>query len=132
MTTYTAADVRAIYRKYPHALTAELTDEQAAMIASVWEEIDAAIPDIYNDNDEFNHFEGLRINAARIIDGTKTLERLIENEKSLAGTFLFSCDSTNVAIIASKAMGVDVNLITHHVAMRRAHILKCVKTPSLD
>ena len=37
MTTYTAADVRAIYRKYPHALTAELTDEQAAMIASVWE-----------------------------------------------------------------------------------------------
>lgn len=124
--------MRAIYRKYPHSLTAKLTDEQAAIIASVWEEIDATIPDVYNDSDEFNHFEGLRINAARIIDGTQTLERLIENERRLAGTYLFSCDSTNVAIIASKAMGVNVNLSIHHVAMRRAHILKCVKTPSLD
>lgn len=39
MTTYTADDVRAEYEKHPNTFSADLTDEQATTIASLWNTI---------------------------------------------------------------------------------------------
>lgn len=49
MTTYTAADVRETYKHNSDTLTADLTDEQATTIASLWTMIEEDLINAYKD-----------------------------------------------------------------------------------
>ena len=133
---YTAADVRALYKRYSDKLTAKLTDEQANLIASVWAAIDESVAHAYESNegsdaDAFNHFLNLAIIAARIIDGTLTLNELIKTENRLAGATIFAYSATDTAMFTLKAMGEDTSQAFHQVKESRATARKSIEAASL-
>lgn len=133
---YTADDVRALYKRHSDKLTAKLTDEQANLIASVWATIDESVAHAYEDNggdntDAFNHFLNLAIIAARIVDGTLTLDELIKTENRLAGAMIFAYSATDAAMFTLKAMGEDTSQAFHQVKESRAITRKSIEAASL-
>ena len=133
---YTADDVRALYKRHFDGLTAKLTDEQADLIASVWETIDESVAHAYEDSKgddtgAFNHFLNLAIIAARIVDGTLTLDDLIKTENRLAGAMIFAYSATDAAMFALKAMGEDTSQAFHQVKESRAITRKSIEAASL-
>lgn len=50
MTMYSADDVRAEYEKHPNTFSADLTDEQATTIASLWNTIKASVLKRYDED----------------------------------------------------------------------------------
>lgn len=133
---YTADDVRALYKRHFDGLTAKLTDEQADLIASVWETIDESVAHAYEDSEgddtgAFNHFLNLAIIAARIVDGTLTLDDLIKTENRLAGAMIFAYSATDAAMFALKAMGEDTSQAFHQVKESRAITRKSIEAASL-
>lgn len=133
---YTADDVRALYKRHSDKLTAKLTDEQANLIASVWATIDESVAHAYEDNgsddtDAFNHFLNLAIIAARIVDGTLTLDELIKTENRLAGAMIFAYSATDAAMFTLKVMGEDTSQAFHQVKESRAITRKSIEAASL-
>lgn len=133
---YTADDVRALYKRHSDELTAKLTDEQANLIASVWATIDESVAHAYEDNggddtDAFNHFLNLAIIAARIVDGTLTLDELIKTENRLAGAMIFAYSATDAAMFTLRAMGEDTSQTFHQVKESRAITRKSIEAASL-
>lgn len=129
MTTYTAADVRAEYETHPDAFNADLTDEQATTIASLWNTIKASVLKRYDEDsiDASFRFTNLAITAAHIIDGTLTVEELIEDEKNFIDALNFVCGMTDVAIFASQEMGVDIKPMRQQVELNREIAIGLIK-----
>ena len=129
MTIYTADDVRAEYKAHPDVLSANLTDEQATMIASLWSKFKVSVLNFHDDDSITATFQftNMAITAAHIIDGTLTVEELIEDEKKYIGALNCACGMTEAAIIASQEMGVDIAPILHQVRINRELAVELIK-----
>lgn len=137
MTTYTAADVHAEYEKHPNTFSADLTDEQATTIASLWNTIKASVLKRYDEDSVgalFQYtagasfqFTNLAITAAHIVDGTLTVEELIEDERNFIDALNFACGMTDVAIFASQEMGVDIKPMRQQVELNREIAIGLIK-----
>ena len=129
MTTYTAADVHAEYEKHPNTFSADLTDEQATTIASLWNTIKASVLKRYDEDSVGVSFQftNLAITAAHIVDGTLTIEELIEDERNFIDALNFACGMTDVAIFASQEMGVDIKPMRQQVELNREIAIGLIK-----
>lgn len=129
MTAYTAADVRAEYKGHPDTFNADLTDEQATTIASLWNTIKASVLKCYDEDSAGASFQftNLAITAAHIIDGTLTVEELIKDEKNFIDALNFSCGMTDVAIFASQEMGVNTAQMRQQVELNREIAIELIK-----
>lgn len=129
MTTYTADDVRAEYEKHPDVFNADITNEQATAIASLWNTIKASVIKRYDEDSAGASFRftNLAITAAHIIDGTLTVEELIEDEKNFIDALNFSCGMTDVAIFASQEMGVNTAQMRQQVELNREIAIELIK-----
>lgn len=129
MTTYT--DVRAWYGDFAD----ELTEEQIDSIASAWSTIREITAAFYEDGDA-DDLESLveepDIVAAQIIDGTATLEEMVEREKRAARALASARTATAAAMIASVAAGMDVAEIARRAQMSRTTIYKRLDTLALE
>lgn len=129
MNIYTADDVRTEYENHPDTFNANLTDEQATTIASLWNTIKVSVLDRYDENSDGASFQftNLAITAAHIIDGTLTVEELIQDEKNFIDALNFSCGMTDVAIFASQEMGVDTTQMRQQVELNREIAIGLIK-----
>lgn len=131
MTTYTASDVRAWYGDFADELTAEQIDA----IASAWETISEITAAIYEDcdaDDLASLVEDPDIIAAQIIDGTATLEEMVEREKRAARALASARTATAAAMVASLAAGMDVAEIARRAEMSRTTVYKRLDTLALE
>nr|DAQ93670.1 MAG TPA: TetR family Transcriptional regulator [Caudoviricetes sp.] len=131
MTTYTASDVRAWYGDF----AADLTDDQIDAIASAWETISEVTAAFYEDcsaDDLASLVEDPDIVAAQIIDGTVTLEEMVEREKRAARALASARTATAAAMIASVAAGMDVAEVARRAEMSRTTIYKRLDTLALE
>lgn len=129
MTTYT--DVRAWYGDFAD----ELTEEQVDAIASAWNtirEITAAFYEEGDADDLHSLVEEQDIVAAQIIDGTATLEEMVEREKRAARALASARTATAAAMIASAAAGMDVAEIARRAQMSRTTVYKRLDTLALE
>ena len=131
MTTYTDTDVRAWYGDFAD----ELTEEQIDAIASAWSTIREITAAFYEDGDA-DDLESLveepDIVAAQIIDGTATLEEMVEREKRAARALTAARTATAAAMIASAAAGMDVAEIARRAQMSRTTVYKRLDTLALE
>lgn len=131
MTTYTASDVRAWYGDFAE----ELTEEQIDSIASAWATIREITAAFYEDGDA-DDLESLveepDIVAAQIIDGTATLEEMVDHEKRAARALALARTATAAAMIASAAAGMDVAEIARRAEMSRTTVYKRLDTLALE
>lgn len=131
MTTYTDSDVRAWYGDFAD----ELTGEQIDAIASAWatiREITAAFYEDCDADDLASLVEDPDIIAAQIIDGTATLEEMVEREKRAARALTAARTATAAAMIASAAAGMDVAEIARRAQMSRTTVYKRLDTLALE
>lgn len=131
MTTYTASDVRAWYGDFAD----ELTREQLDAIASAWatiREITAAFYEDCDADDLESLVEEPDIVAAQIVDGTATLEEMVEREKRAARALASARTATAAAMIASAAAGMDVAEIARRAQMSRTTVYKRLDTLALE
>lgn len=131
MTTYTASDVRAWYGDFADELTADQIDA----IASAWETISEITAAFYEDcdaDDLASLIEEPDIVAAQIIDGTATLEEMVEREKRAARALASARTATAAAMIASAAAGMDVAEIARRAEMSRTTVYKRLDTLALE
>jgi transcriptional regulator of acetoin/glycerol metabolism len=131
MTTNTASDVRAWYGDFAD----ELTEEQIAAIASAWATIREITEAFYEDGDadDLNSLvEEPDIVAAQIIDGTATLEEMVDREKRAARALTSARTATAAAMIASAAAGMDVAEIARRAEMSRTTVYKRLDTLALE
>ena len=131
MTTNTASDVRAWYGDFAD----ELTEEQIDSIASAWSTIREITAAFYEDGDadDLNYLvEEPDIVAAQIIDGTATLEEMVEREKRAARALVAARTATAAAMIASAAAGMDVAEIARRAQMSRTTVYKRLDTLALE
>ena len=131
MTDYTANDVRAWYGDFAD----ELTEEQIDSIASAWATIREITAAFYEDGDA-DDLESLveepDIVAAQIIDGTATLEEMVDREKRAARALASARTATAAAMIASAAAGMDVAEIARRAEMSRTTVYKRLDTLALE
>lgn len=131
MTDYTANDVRAWYGDFAD----ELTEEQVDSIASAWATIREITAAFYEDGDA-DDLESLveepDIVAAQIIDGTATLEEMVDREKRAARALASARTATAAAMIASAAAGMDVAEIARRAEMSRTTVYKRLDTLALE
>lgn len=129
MNLYTADDVRTEYEKHPNTFSADLTDEQATTIASLWNTIKVSVLKRYDEDSDGASFRftNLAITAAHIVDGTLTVEELIQDEKNFIDALNFSCGMTDVAIFASQEMGVDIKPMRQQVELNREIAIELIK-----
>lgn len=129
MNIYTADDVRTEYKDHPDTFNVDLTDEQATTIASLWNTIKASVLKRYDEDSDGASFRftNLAITAAHIIDGTLTVEELIEDEKAFIDALNFACGMTDVAIFASQEMGVDIKSMRQQVELNREIAIGLIK-----
>ena len=131
MTAYTANDVRAWYGDFAD----ELTEEQIDSIASAWATIREITAAFYEDGDA-DDLESLveepDIVAAQIIDGTATLEEIVDREKRAARALASARTATAAAMIASAAAGMDVAEIARRAEMSRTTVYKRLDTLALE
>nr|DAN25793.1 MAG TPA: Protein of unknown function (DUF1492) [Caudoviricetes sp.] len=131
MTAYTANDVRAWYGDFAE----ELTEEQIDSIASAWATIREITAAFYEDGDA-DDLESLveepDIVAAQIVDGTATLEEMVEREKRAARALASARTATAAAMIASVAAGMDVAEIARRAGMSRTTVYKRLDTLALE
>ena len=129
MNMYTANDVRAEYKDHPDTFNADLTDEQATTIASLWNTIKVSVLNRYGEDSAGASFRftNLAITAAHIIDGTLTVEALIEDEKNFIDALNFACGMTDVAIFASQEMGVNTAQMRQQVELNREIAIELIK-----
>lgn len=127
----TCTDVRAWYGDFAD----ELTEEQIAAIASAWSTIREITAAFYEDGDA-DDLESLveepDIVAAQIIDGTATLEEMVEREKRAARALTAARTATAAAMIASAAAGMDVAEIARRAQMSRTTVYKRLDTLALE
>lgn len=131
MTTNTASDVRAWYGDFAE----ELTEEQIDAIASAWATIREITEAFYEDGDAddlASLVEDPDIVAAQIIDGTATLEEMVEREKRAARALASARTATAAAMIASAAAGMDVAEIARRAEMSRTTVYKRLDTLALE
>lgn len=131
MTTNTASDVRAWYGDFAD----ELTEEQIDSIASAWATIREITEAFYEDGDadDLNSLvEEPDIVAAQIIDGTATLEEMVDREKRAARALTSARTATAAAMIASAAAGMDVAEIARRAEMSRTTVYKRLDTLALE
>ena len=131
MTTNTASDVRAWYGDFAD----ELTEEQIDSIASAWSTIREITAAFYEDGDAddlASLVEDPDIVAAQIIDGTATLEVMVEREKRAARALTAARTATAAAMIASAAAGMDVAEIARRAEMSRTTVYKRLDTLALE
>ena len=127
----TCTDVRAWYGDFAD----ELTEEQIDAIASAWSTIREITAAFYEDGDA-DDLESLveepDIVAAQIIDGTATLEEMVEREKRAARALTAVRTATAAAMIASAAAGMDVAEIARRAQMSRTTVYKRLDTLALE
>lgn len=127
----TCTDVRAWYGDFAD----ELTEEQIDAIASAWSTIREITAAFYEDGDA-DDLESLveepDIVAAQIIDGTATLEEMVEREKRAARALTAARTATAAAMIASAAAGMDVAEIARRAQMSRTTVYKRLDTLVLE
>lgn len=127
----TCTDVRAWYGDFAD----ELTEEQIDAIASAWSTIREITAAFYEDGDA-DDLESLveepGIVAAQIIDGTATLEEMVEREKRAARALTAARTATAAAMIASAAAGMDVAEIARRAQMSRTTVYKRLDTLALE
>lgn len=131
MTTYTDTDVRAWYGDFAD----ELTEEQIDAIASAWATIREITAAFYEDGDadDLKYLvEDPDIIAAQIIDGTATLEEMVEREKRAVRALASARTATAAAMIASAAAGMDVAEIARRAEMSRTTVYKRLDTLALE
>lgn len=131
MTTYTENDIRAWYGDFAD----ELTADQIAAIASAWETISEITAAFYEDcdaDDLASLVEDPDIIAAQIIDGTATLEEMVEREKRAARALASARTATAAAMVASVAAGMDVAEIARRAEMSRTTVYKRLDTLALE
>lgn len=131
MTAYTANDVRAWYGDFAD----ELTEEQIDSIASAWatiREITAAFYEDCDVADLASIVEEPDIVAAQIIDGTATLEEMVDREKRAARALASARTATAAAMVASVAAGMDVAEIARRAEMSRTTVYKRLDTLALE
>lgn len=131
MTAYTANDVRAWYGDFAD----ELTEEQIDSIASAWatiREITAAFYEEGDADDLESLVEEPDIVAAQIIDGTATLEEMVDREKRAARALASARTATAAAMVASVAAGMDVAEIARRAEMSRTTVYKRLDTLALE
>lgn len=131
MTTNTASDVRAWYGDFAD----ELTEEQIDSIASAWSTIREITAAFYEDGDAddlASLVEDPDIVAAQIIDGTATLEEMVDREKRAARALASARTATAAAMIASAAAGMDVAEIARRSEMSRTTVYKRLDTLALE
>lgn len=131
MTTSTASDVRAWYGDFAE----ELTEEQIDAIASAWATIREITEAFYEDGDAddlASLVEDPDIVAAQIIDGTATLEEMVDREKRAARALASARTATAAAMIASAAAGMDVAEIARRAEMSRTTVYKRLDTLALE
>lgn len=131
MTTYAASDVRAWYGDFAD----ELTEEQIDAIASAWATIREITAVFYEDGDAddlASLVEDPDIVAAQIIDGTATLEEMVEREKRAARALASARTATAAAMVASVAAGMDVAEIARRAEMSRTTVYKRLDTLALE
>lgn len=131
MTTYTENDVRAWYGDFAD----ELTADQIGAIASAWEtigEITAAFYEECDADDLASLVEDPDIIAAQIVDGTATLEEMVEREKRAARALASARTATAAAMVASVAAGMDVAEIARRAEMSRTTVYKRLDTLALE
>ena len=122
MTAYTANDVRAWYGDFAE----ELTEEQIDSIASAWATIREITAAFYEDGDadDLKYLvEEPDIVAAQIIDGTATLEEMVEREKRAARA---------LTAARTAAAGMDVAEIARRAEMSRTTVYKRLDTLALE
>lgn len=127
----TCADVRAWYGDFAD----ELTGEQIDAIASAWSTIREITAAFYEDGDadDLSYLvEEPDIIAAQIIDGTATLEEMVEREKRAARALVAARTATAAAMIASAAAGMDVAEIARRAQMSRTTVYKRLDTLALE
>nr|DAY23015.1 MAG TPA: Putative TetR-family transcriptional regulator [Caudoviricetes sp.] len=127
----TCTDVRAWYGDFAD----ELTGEQIDAIASAWSTIREITAAFYEDGDadDLNYLvEEPDIIAAQIIDGTATLEEMVEREKRAARALVAARTATAAAMIASAAAGMDVAEIARRAQMSRTTVYKRLDTLALE
>lgn len=127
----TCTDVRAWYGDFAD----ELTEEQIGAIASAWSTIREITAAFYEDGDadDLNYLvEEPDIVAAQIIDGTATLEEMVEREKRAARALVAARTATAAAMIASAAAGMDVAEIARRAQMSRTTVYKRLDTLALE
>ena len=127
----TCTDVRAWYGDFAD----ELTEEQIDAIASAWSTIREITAAFYEDGDA-DDLESLveepDIVAAQIIDGTATLEEMVDREKRAARALASARTATAAAMIASAAAGMDVAEIARRAEMSRTTVYKRLDTLALE
>ena len=131
MTTYTASDVRAWYGDFAD----ELTAEQIGAIASAWETISEIAAAFYEDcaaDDLEALTEGPSAIAAQVIDGTATLEELVNRERRAAQALSDARTATAAAMIAAEAAGMDIAEIARRADMSRTTVYKRLDTLALE
>lgn len=131
MTTYTASDVRAWYGDFAD----ELTGDQSDIIAYTWHEIEKITKAFYGkipEEDLKALADGPCIIAAQIIDGTATLEELVDRERRAARALSDARTATAAAMIAAEAAGMDVTEIARRAGMSRTTVYKRISTLALE
>ena len=131
MNAYTDTDVRNWYGDFAD----ELTEDQVDAIAYAWGKISDITAAFYEDCDADDLealTEGPSTIAAQIIDGTATLEELVERERRAARALSDARTATAAAMIAAEAAGMDITEIARRAEMSRTTVYKRLDTLALE
>lgn len=131
MTTYTENDVRNWYGDFAD----ELTEDQVDAIASAWGTISEITEAFYGEGleeDLQSLVEEPNIVAAQIIDGTATIEEMVNRERRAAQALSDARTATAAAMIAAEAAGMDIAEIARRAGMSRTTVYKRLDTLALE
>ena len=131
MTAYTDTDVRSWYGDFAEDLTAEQIDA----IAYAWGKISEITEAFYGEGLEEDLealTEGPCVIAAQIIDGTATIEEMVNRERRAAQALSDARTATAAAMIAAEAAGMDIAEIARRAEMSRTTVYKRLDTLALE
>lgn len=131
MTTYTENDVRSWYGDFSD----ELTEDQLDAIAYAWGKISEITEAFYGEGleeDLQSLVEEPNIVAAQIIDGTSTIEEMVNRERRAAQALSDARTATAAAMIAAEAAGMDIAEIARRAEMSRTTVYKRLDTLALE
>lgn len=131
MTAYTGTDVRSWYGDF----TDELTEDQIEAIAYAWGKISEITEAFYGEGPEEDLqslVEEPNIVAAQIIDGTATIEEMVNRERRAAQVLSDARTATAAAMIAAEAAGMDIAEIARRAEMSRTTVYKRLDTLALE
>lgn len=131
MTAYTDTDVRNWYGDFAD----ELTEDQVDAIAYAWGKISEITEAFYGEGpkeDLESLTEEPSIIAAQIIDGTTTIEEMVNRERRAALALSDARTATAAAMIAAEAAGMDIAEIARRAEMSRTTVYKRLDTLALE